>query len=215
MNAVNKTNLTISAINVNSLNVSTLGKSNAKTYLKIEGVTGKKADIILLTDVRVKDKGEEIKRLFGLTVNGSYKLYLNSSKESRGVGIAIRRNIQHVIHNTYYGRGDDNVYISDITVKGVRLTIGTVYGPNGNDVGFYRDIEMILRRWGNPIILGGDFNTILCEDVGRDNIDREGGGRVPNIQNARVLNSWINDSLVVDPFRSLYPQTREYSYVPF
>jgi hypothetical protein len=107
MNAANKINLSISAINVNSLNVSTLGKSNAKTYLKIEGVTGKKADIILLTDVRVKDKGEEIKRLFGLTVNGSYKLYLNSSKESRGVGIAIRRNIQHVMHNTYYGRGDE------------------------------------------------------------------------------------------------------------
>jgi hypothetical protein len=64
-------------------------------------------------------------------------------------------------------------------VKGVRLTIGTVYGPNGNDVGFYRDIERILRRWGNPIILGGDFNTILCEDVGRDNIDREGGGAGP------------------------------------
>jgi hypothetical protein len=52
-------------------------------YLKIEGVTGKRADVILISDIRAKNKGDELKRMFGLTRNGSYKLYLNSSKESR------------------------------------------------------------------------------------------------------------------------------------
>jgi exonuclease III len=176
MNADNRINLSISAINMNSLNVSTLGKSNAKTYLKIEGVTGKKYDLILLSDVRTKDKGDEIKRLFGMTANGSYKVYLNSSKESRGVGIAIKRNIQHVIHNSYVGRGDENVYMVDMSVKGSRLTVGVVYGPNGNDVGFYKEIERAVNQWGNAVILGGDFNTILSEEAGPDNLDREGGG---------------------------------------
>jgi hypothetical protein len=35
-------NISISAINCNSLNVSTLGTRNSKTYLKIEAITGKK-----------------------------------------------------------------------------------------------------------------------------------------------------------------------------
>ncbi len=67
-------NLTITAINVNSLNVSTMNTRNSKTLLKIEAITGKKSDIILLSDVRAKDKGDELKRLFGLTRNGSYTL---------------------------------------------------------------------------------------------------------------------------------------------
>jgi hypothetical protein len=76
-------NLTFTALNVNSMNVSTLGSRNAKTYVKIEGLTSKKADVIFITDVRAKDKGEELKKMMGLTRNGSYKLYLNSTRESR------------------------------------------------------------------------------------------------------------------------------------
>jgi hypothetical protein len=73
--------------------VSTLGLRNSKTLLKIEGITSKRADVILLSDVMVKDSGMEIKRLFNLTMNGSYKLYLNSTRDVRGVGIAIKRSI--------------------------------------------------------------------------------------------------------------------------
>jgi hypothetical protein len=66
---------------------------NSKTLLKIEGITAKRPDVILLTDVRAKDKSDELVKLFRLTQNGCYNLFLNSSKESRGVGIAIKRNI--------------------------------------------------------------------------------------------------------------------------
>jgi hypothetical protein len=43
------------------MNVSTLGSSNAKTYLKIEGITMRRPDVIFLSDVRAKDKGFELK----------------------------------------------------------------------------------------------------------------------------------------------------------
>jgi ABC-type Fe3+-hydroxamate transport system substrate-binding protein len=59
--------LTISAINVNSLNVSTMGTKNSKTLLKVEGITAKRPDVILLTDVRTKDKLDELVKLFRLT----------------------------------------------------------------------------------------------------------------------------------------------------
>jgi hypothetical protein len=123
-------NLTVSTINCNSMNVSTLGKRNAKTYLKIEGITGKKADVILITDMRASNKGEEIKKLMGLTQNGS----------SRGVGIAIKRNIQHVIIDKYMGHGDENVLLMNVVIKNV-TTIGAIYGPNNNYIEFYKNIE--------------------------------------------------------------------------
>jgi exonuclease III len=192
-----------------------MGKRNAKTYLKIEGITGERADVILISDIRASDKGEELKKLFGLTMNGSYKIYLNSSKESRGVGIAIKRNLQHVINNAYEGSGGENVLMIDVTIKGTRMTLGVVYGPNNNDVGFYRDIERKITEWGNINIIGGDFNTILSDQLGAENLDREGLGRVPNRQNSKIINDWVLDGLLLDPFRTLYSQTREYSCVPF
>jgi hypothetical protein len=71
------------------LNVSTLGGRNAKTYLKIEGVTGKRSDIIFMSDMRVGGKKKEIEDIFRMTKNGNYVTYINSSRNARGVGIAI------------------------------------------------------------------------------------------------------------------------------
>jgi exonuclease III len=192
-----------------------MNNRNAKTYLKIEGITGKKADIILISDIRAGCKGDDLTKLMGLTRNGSYKLYLNSTMDSRGVGIAIKRNIGHEIKTRYDGRGDENIILLDVILKGQRLTVGVVYGPNGNDVGFFRDIENKIRRWDNVCILGGDFNTILCDRIDNENLDREGRGRIPNRQNSRIINEWIENGLFLDPFRALYPEAKETSYIPF
>jgi hypothetical protein len=43
----------------------------------------------------------------------------------------------------------------DIEIKGKRVTLGVVYGPNGNDQVFFRNIENKISQWGNRIILGG------------------------------------------------------------
>jgi exonuclease III len=197
------------------MNVSTMGNRNAKTYLKVEGITGKGPDVILISDVRASNKGNDITKLMGLTRNGSYKLYLNSTRESRGVGIAIKRNISHEIKSRYEGRDDNNLLMLDIVIKGKRITLGVVYGPNSNDVPFFRDIENKMAQWGNACIIGGDFNTIICRDAGADNLDREGGGRVPNRQNSLVINEWIANGILLDPFRVLYPEKKEVSYIPF
>ncbi len=91
----------------------------------------------------------------GLTRNGSYKVYFNSSKESRGVGIAIKRNIKHEIVNRFVGNADENVLLLDIILKGVRLTLGVIYGPNNTDREFFHSIERQIVAWGNKCIIGG------------------------------------------------------------
>jgi exonuclease III len=207
--------LRISAINCNSMNVSTLGLKNSRTYLKVEGITGKKPDIILMSDLRLKDKSDEIKRIMGLTRYGSYKLYTNSSRESRGVGIAIKRNIKQEVLNTYIGEGDENCLLLDIKIKENRLTLGVIYGPNSTNVEFFNSIERKIKLWGNKCIIGGDFNMVINQVIGPDNLDRDGEGRIPNAQNSKVINRWIDENFLIDPFRVLYPEQKEISFLSF
>ena len=83
--------LTISAINMNSFNVSTLGGDSIKTFKKIEGITAKKSNIILIMDTRMGLKVKEVEKMMQITKNGNFKLYTNSTRESRGVAIAIQK----------------------------------------------------------------------------------------------------------------------------
>ena len=75
------------------------GESN-KTFLKIEGITAKKSDIILIVDTRMGAKVKEVEKMMQLTKNGEYKLFINSSRESRGVAIAIKSTIFHEVYET-------------------------------------------------------------------------------------------------------------------
>ncbi len=215
MTSRNFPNLRIASINVNSLNVSTLGCNNAKTYLKIEGITRKKADVIFLCDVRANQKCKDVEKLMGLTRNGSYKMYMNSTKETRGVAIAIKRNLAQDVKGIVSDRDAENYILLDIVLKGRRMVLGSVYGPNENNPGFYERLRTDLVRLGQDIIIGGDFNTIQCHEVGDDNVDRIGRGRVTNMQNSRVINKWLADKFLIDPFRYLYPLQQEVSYLPF
>jgi exonuclease III len=212
---VEKLNLVISSLNVNSLNVSTLGLRNSKTLLKIEGITSKRADVIFLSDVRVKNSDTEIKRLFNLTMNGSYKLYLNSTRDVRGVGIAIKRSINHEVKKIVCDTVDENYILLDLIIKGKRIVIGSIYGPNGNNVNFYNILRRDLERLGQAFIIGGDFNTIICNEGGNGNVDRKGEGRVPNPHNSRIINQWIEEGFAVDPYRLMYPLQQEVSHIPF
>jgi len=211
---VSKLNISFGSINVNSMNVSTLGNKNAKSYIKVEGVTAFKHDILFLSDLRLKDRENEVKRLMGLNKNESYRLYANSSREARGVGVAIKRKIAHDIIEIYCTE-DQNLILLKVRIKGILCVIGAVYGPNENNSGFYRQLKNKIREWDLPYVIGGDFNTILDQTVGDFNLDRIGGGRIPNVRNGLEIINWIEEGNCFDPFRSLYPEQQEISYIPF
>jgi len=156
MDSLENFNLRVSTINVNTMNVSSLGTRNSKTYTKIEGVTGKKADVIFMCDIRAGEKGKELEKLFRLTRNGNYVLYLNSTKSSRGVGIAIKRSISHTVREIVKDQIEENFLLLDLEIKGRRLTLGSVYGPNENNVEFFRDLKLKINRLRNKVIIGGD-----------------------------------------------------------
>jgi exonuclease III len=187
--------------------VSTINGPDPKIYTKIEGVTGKKCDVIFICDVRMGDMGSRVEQLFNITKNGSYKLYFNSSKESRGVAIAIKRNVAHEVLERF-DSVDENVLLLKVKIKGHVLTLGSLYGTNENNENFYNNVKVRIEGMGVGAIIGGDFNTILDRDRSNLNLDREGNGRVPNLRNSNVLNGWINDNFMLDPFRALYPERK-------
>ena len=153
---LSKLKLNVGALNVNSFNVSTIGIRNSKTFLKVEGATQLKLDIIFLVDCRLKDKQHEVGRMFGLNRNASYKLYVNSNKESRGVAIAIKQNIVHEILETYCTI-DQNILLLKARVRGVDVALGAVYGPNANDPECFNNLRRAIETWNIPYIVGGGF----------------------------------------------------------
>ena len=61
------------------------------------------------------------------------------------------------------------------------------------------------------IIIGGDFNTVLDNRQGIENLDKV----IPNIENSREINSWQQGWRLVDPLRAKYLMVQEYPYTSF
>ncbi len=84
--------ITLSSINCNSLNISSMGSFNQK--LKIYGIASLRTDIILMSDIRLCNaqgvsSSNEISQAFRINPYGSYTFLHNSHSNIRGVGILI------------------------------------------------------------------------------------------------------------------------------
>jgi hypothetical protein len=195
--------LTVSCINANSFNIST---SNDQKFLKVEGITGGGCDIILITDCRMGIHHREIEQMFRMVGNGGYMLYSNINSEKRGTVVAVKRSSQIVVNECFnIGNNRDATFLK-VKRGNFEFLVGAIYGPNENNVNFFQGICDTVTREGLPFILGGDFNTILDQRRGRDNLDKEGGGGIPNCLNSDFLNLKINENVWTDPFRILYPE---------
>ena len=117
---------------------------NQTTYKKAMSLTSCGDDIIFLSDLRLnsssqKSSSHDVTKIFqGL----GYNLLFHSTKSSRGVGILIKLSLDHVIHTVTTDWEDDNFMLLDVTINSLRLTIGSVYGPNtDDDLDFYNRLN--------------------------------------------------------------------------
>jgi exonuclease III len=142
--------LTIAAQNCNSLNMVSSSKNQD---MKTSAITEYKTDIILLSDTRLNKRDHALSDKLRLM----YKLHHNSTKNSRGVAVLFRNNLDYEVLESV---ADDieNILLFRVRINGTELCIGAVYGPNDNECGtFFELIKNTVRRWdGIPCILGGD-----------------------------------------------------------
>jgi exonuclease III len=151
--------LTISAQNCNSLNVST---ECDRQLAKLIAITDLRTDIIFLSDIRL-NKGtaqlEKITKIFACNSNRNYKFFFNSTMSKRGVGILIADALNVSVDHEYVD-SNENILGLTITVNGTMLKLCAIYGPNHNDKKFYDNLlNFISAAPECPIIIGGDWNT--------------------------------------------------------
>ncbi len=117
--------------------------------MKLAAIVLSKADVILLSDTRVvSSKGvsstQRIKNSLRDCKLCSYSVVFNSSLNSRGVAILLKNALQYNIIKEYKD-DNENVYILDIEINGLRYGIGAIYGPNNTSREFYRFIRTALQ----------------------------------------------------------------------
>ena len=89
--------ISISAVNCNSLNMSTVTKHTR--IRKFYGIASLKTDIIFVSDLRMCNKARVtdskfISETFAINPHCSYNFHHHSNKNSRGVGILIKKIIK-------------------------------------------------------------------------------------------------------------------------
>ncbi|MBM3938668.1 MAG: hypothetical protein FJ333_08480, partial [Sphingomonadales bacterium] len=164
-----------------------------------------KADIILLSDVRIKSKNlvsnsDCIERVFRINPYRSYSCIFNSTQNKRGVGILLANNINFVEHARIFDP-EENFLLIKVEVNGSTFIVGAVYGPNNTDKPFYDRLYKGILDLGNfPIVLGGDWNATPSIDKIEDNIDCLNMLSLPNLSNSKEILAMCRLLDLVEPY---------------
>ena len=126
-------NISFSAQNCNSLNVSGLTKN---TRSKVTSILNLNTDIIFLSDIRLGNKSKHISDLFRL----KYRFHHNSLLNRRGVAILVRNELDFDITDIVQDQDENVIFIAG-THSGMKLILGSVYGPNDNNKSFFDFIQ--------------------------------------------------------------------------
>ncbi len=178
-------------------------------------ITHRGSDIIFMSDCRIGSGIEKIRRILQMGLKTSYNLYANSTRGDRGVCIAISRDRNVEVLEEIRESVFENYILLRCKIDQKEMLIGSVYGPNTNNVQFYKDLIAKVESYNLPTVIGGDFNTVLCGNRGVENLDLEDRENVPQKENGKVLREWLEEGSFCEPFRRKYPMSHTMSYVPF
>jgi exonuclease III len=141
-------------------------------------------------------------------------LYLNSLQSSHGVGILIKHDLNVTVErelvDPHY-----NILGLAATIKGEKLLLISVYGPNKNCDDFFPMLDNFLQQFRDrPAILGGDWNMTpspLPQEINPDTLNMQ---KIPNEKHSRLLQTLQLKYALIDPFRVLHPNRSDFSYLP-
>ena len=161
------------------------------------------------------DSINRVKQAFRDFKGKKYKVYANSSKNSRGVAILISFDINLEITETCMDPEENYIFLRANYMK-EKLLLGAIYGPNNTSRDFYRQITRILsKNRDRKIVIGGDWNTVWDRNPVNTNIDTFQMSNIPNQKNSELLENMASEIGLFDPYRVLYPSKRNFTYSPF
>jgi exonuclease III len=180
-------------------------------------ITSCRANLILLSDLRLGTNIAQIKKIRKMFLTNSSKSYnfiYNSDKNSRGVGILIDSSLTYSITDSYKDP-NQNILGLNITLNGIQFFLASIYGPNDNDKSFFNNLyDVLIPNLDHPIIVGGDWNTTYSTSDSSSNIDILHMQKPPS----QLRSGWLNEICLrvdlIDPYRAFYPSRRDYTFIP-
>jgi exonuclease III len=142
-------------------------------------------------------------------------MQFNSSSNSRGVAVLFRNSLEFEILERA-ADPQENALLLKLKIKGKELIVGSVYGPNDNDFeNFFEFLRANLTRWaGIPCIIGGDWNATPSYEPVVTNPDVIFMRNIPSRIRSEHVETLSTDCDLSDPFRTLHPDLKEFSYYP-
>ena len=169
-----------------------------------------------MSDIRLNSNNQvsglhDLEKKFGFY---GYTVYHNSRKSSRGVGIVISKKLKHTIVRKIVDR-EDNFLLLDMEIMGKNLTLGSIYGPNEDDMPFFENLKKGIKELKNQnTIIGGDWNCTWDNSELNSNIDIVNMASIPSKRRSDKLREICTELKLTDPYRVFYPTRREYTFIP-
>ena len=113
-----------------------------------------KYDVCCLQDLHCVENMESVYK----SEWGQNCIFSSNTTRSRGVTILFGKNLDFKIHQEKVDI-EGNYVILDVTVENVRMTLGSIYGPNTDDPIFYANLFDEIAAMNNATtMLCGDWN---------------------------------------------------------
>jgi hypothetical protein len=177
---------------------------------KLVAIMGRKSDVIIITDCRLKGGVEKIRKFFRVGRGIQYDFYANSSKAERGVCIALSRGRDIEVLHEERDLNDENFLLLRCRIETKEFLLGGVYGPNANNVAFYTNLRDRIESYELPFLIGGDFNTVIDGGIGEENLDLEDRAHIPTKDNGKFTGEWIEGGGYMRPFPEKVPNVPLY-----
>ena len=137
---------------------------------------------------------------------GFETFFAHGESNARGVCILFKNTFDFEIHDKIIDPGGRYI-ILDITIRGIRLTLGNIYGPNRDDSLFFQEIINVIEGIPNDNrIIGGDYNLVL-------DLEKDKKGKADTKFNAqKIILAWMDETDLTDIWRHQHPDSRKYTW---
>jgi len=143
-----------------------------------------------------------------------YDFIYNSKSSSRGVGILVKSKLAYVVHEKIFDY-DDNYLLLDITIDNFRFVLGSIYGPNRDDLEFFDNLKLDVRNIGQKsVIISGDWNATFDSNPVPLNIDVINMASIPSKKRSLKIATLARSLNLTDPYRFFNPEKRDFTFIP-
>ena len=187
------------ALRVISLNTGGIGDQIKRR--KIFKQYSDRGDILCLQETHCTNEMENI----WAKEWGGVAFFANGTSAARGTAILINR--KRLINvNKVQGSPDGRFLAINCELEGFKFCITSIYAPNDDSPGYFRDIMQKLEHFEAKKIIIGDFNLVL-----NARLDRRGSS-YNNHNAANYLLQQMEEEYLCDVWRDRHPEDVRYSW---